>query len=177
MQVVKQLNDSVKGYNLCDSLINLEWDTTIYSAQKHLKPGQYFKFLDGLNFDSGEWIAVIKIDHGFRWTWTDSNYFSKKGYYILTDKNILKSIQNSWTAKYLGVDCCTEDFCIYFIRNKKFVLATGMISDGVEGFQNSIYGFTPIKEGNTFKEFYKYFRPCNLDNDKLGGFRLKKTSP
>jgi hypothetical protein len=163
-QVVRQVNYSIKVTTLCDTLFNLEWDTTIYSVRNKLKRGQYFKLLDGLNFDNGEWIALIRIEHGFRWTWTDSNYFSMKGYYILTDKNILKSMQNSWTVKYLGADCCTDDFCIYFIRNNKFVLGTGIISDGEEGFQNSIYGYTPLKVGNTLRVFYKYFRPCKVDN-------------
>lgn len=173
----RKLEDSITTSLLCDTLFNSEWDTTIYPITKNLKPGEYFRILEGLNFDSGEWIALIKVEHGFRWTWPDSNYLSKQGYYILTDKSILKSMQNDWTVKYLGADCCTDDFCIYFIRNNKFVFATGIISDGEEGFQNPIYGFTPLKKGKTLREYYKHFHPCSIDKDETGGFRANKTSP
>lgn len=169
--------DSIINPQACDTLLKAKWDTSVYHKKNNLKPGQYFRILEDLDFDNGNWAAIIVVEHAFRWTWTDSNYFPQSGYYILTDTSKLKSMQRDWVVKYLGADCCTDDFRMYFLRNNKLVFGTGIISDGGEGFQNSIYGYTPLKEERILRKYYGYFSLCKKDFKGVGGFRYNQTSP
>ncbi|MFH0896064.1 MAG: hypothetical protein V2A54_16650 [Bacteroidota bacterium] len=140
--------------SLCDSIKNLKDYTPLVDAP--IKKNSTFKVLRMLNFNEGKWFAVLDCDQN---VYLDSTFLLKKGMYLMNDLNVLKKMQIDWEVKYIGADCCTPDMNIYFFKNGKLFYESGILK-GNEGFQNGVYGWTPVKKNGIIGQYLKTFTLC-----------------
>jgi len=126
-------------------------------AEMNCEDGEINPF-DSFNFSEGSWKMYVQINS------SDINELPESIRRVnclkTTDINVLQNIKNNWNFSCSeGADASTVESKVYLLKDGEVVFESGIvISEAIEGLQNSSFGWIHSNEQLISKELAKFDR-------------------
>lgn len=126
-----------------------------------LRKGDIINPLSSLDFNADNWVVYLVISRNdFE---SLPNTIRKTKCLKAKDIKAFKQMQAEWNFVYTGGDMATIESKIYFFRNGKLVLKSGIVfNEEIIGLQNRDYGYLEAKDSALIIESFKAFKKVYL---------------